>query len=123
MSIVRTKEELEKAINSNDPEIIIEGELAEKIRRGRKIKNYSAATITTLGGAIAATFIAAPFTGGLSFFAAVPIAALTGVEISLIIIAVSVGLALLLAVWNNYEEFEFSVGPPPRLIVRKKQRA
>jgi hypothetical protein len=68
---------------------------------------------------IVAATLSGPLTLGLSLPAA---AALTGVEIALIILAVALGIGVVLAIWKNYEEVEFNAGPPARMILRKKQK-
>ena len=113
--IVKTKQELQDAIDKKAETIIVEGELATKLRKGKKIRNVGAATLSLLAVAIAAT----PFTGGLSMFAAGGIACLTGLEIGLIIAVIVIGLALLIAVWNNYDEIEAESGPLKIKLKRK----
>lgn len=114
--VVTTKTELERAQKRGDSEIIIEGELAEKVRNGRKITTIGTITLIALTGAIAAI----PFTGGMSAAAFAPVAALTGLEIALIVAIVFVGLGLLMAIWKEYEEVEFSQNPL-RLRLRRKK--
>ena len=43
-----------------------------------------------------------PVSGGLSTLAVAPVAALSGFEISAIIIAAAIGLAIVMAVYKNY---------------------
>lgn len=69
MSIVRTKEELERAVNNNEEKIIIKGYLASKIIKRHKTK--SIVKKAGIGGIVAgvgviAGVVAAPFTGGAS---------------------------------------------------------
>lgn len=59
-----------------------------------------------------------PLTGGLSMFAAAPVAALTGLEIAAIIAAASVGLALIIALFKDYEEVSYDAG---KLVLKKRQ--
>jgi Na+/glutamate symporter len=113
--IVTTKAELEKAQKLGVSEIIIEGELAEKVRNGRKITTVGKLTLVVLVGAIGAI----PFTGGMSAAAFAPIAALTGLEIALLMAIAFVGLGLLSAIWKEYDEVEFSYNPL-RLKLKKK---
>jgi ABC-type polysaccharide/polyol phosphate export permease len=114
--IIRTKSELESAINTGAEEIIIEGELAEKVRNGRKIKTVGKFTLLALASAIAAI----PFTGGMSAVGLVPVAALTGLEITLIMAVVFLGIGLLTAIWNDYDEIEYSHNPL-RLKLKKNK--
>jgi hypothetical protein len=94
-------------------EIIVEGDLAYQLRTGKGFGLISSTSTPFLAAAIAA----APFTFGTSLLAVV---GLTGLELAAIIVAVSVGLGLIMAIWNEYEEIEFYPGPPPRLKLRKK---
>lgn len=113
--IVTTKDELEKARKRGDSEIIIEGKLAEKVRNGKKITTIGKITFGILAAAIATM----PVTGGLSAAAVAPIAAMTGLEITMILAVTFVGVGLLMAIWKEYEEVEFSYNPL-RLKLKKK---
>ena len=115
MTVVRTREELKVAKDRGDAEIVVEGELATKLRRARPLFYCGAGAIVVITAAIAA----APFTFGASLVAA---ALMTGTELAVIIIALSVGLGLLLAIWLGYDEIEFSAGPPPKMTLRKKHK-
>lgn len=97
---VRTKEELEKAIENKTAKIIVKGELAEKIHKAEAIKSLSKPALIALGAAIAAT----PFTGGIS--GAVGVAALTattGMSIVAITAVAFLGIALILSITNGYD--------------------
>lgn len=111
---VRTKAELESAKNAGCVQIIVEGNLADNLKRSKKIATAGAITIALLGTALAAI----PFTGGLSMAAAVPVAALTGFEIAAIIAAASLGLGLIIALFKDYEEISCE---PGKLVLKKKQ--
>ena len=95
--IVRTKEELEKAVNNEVKTIIIKGELAEKVNLALKVKK---STLILLAGAAAST----PLTGGLSLPL---IAALTGLEIPWIVVIIFLGIALVILLVNNYKRVSF----------------
>lgn len=110
---VSTKQELESAKNSGYEEIVVLGELAGQLKKGKSIAVAGAATIGVLIAALAAT----PFTGGLSMFAAAPVAALTGLEIAAIIAAAAVGITLIVAVFKDYEEISYDNG---KLVLRKR---
>ncbi len=114
--IVTTKSELEVARKNKASVIIIEGELAGKVKKSKKIAYASGGTITLIGAAV----VAAPVTGGLSMFAAAPVAALTGFEIAAIIAVCFVGVGLLVALFKDYEEVEFD-GSRSRLVLKRKQ--
>ena len=117
---VHTKQELNEAMKLGVQEIVVEGELAKHLKNGKRVRTIGAGTLAVLGAAIGAL----PFTGGISLAVAVPIAALTGLEIALIIAVVFVGLALLIALWKKYEEISFGyVDGELRLVLRKKQAA
>lgn len=67
MSIVRTKEELERAVNNNEEKIIIKGYLASKIIKRHKTKSIvKKAGIGGIVAGVVAGVVAAPFTGGAS---------------------------------------------------------
>ena len=111
--IVTTKDQLESAKNSRINEIIITGKLANDLKKSKKIAYASAGTIAVLTAAIAAT----PFTGGLSAVGLIPVAAMTGFEIAAIIIAASIGITLIIAIFKDYEEIDYEDG---RLRLRRK---
>ncbi|MES1312203.1 hypothetical protein ABUS74_16560 [Vibrio cholerae] len=103
---VRTKEELTRAKDRGESEIIVVGKLADELKKTKKLAYVGAGTLAALTAALAAT----PFTGGMSMFTAAPIAALTGLEISGIIIAASLGLSLIIAVFKGYDEISYKKG-------------
>jgi hypothetical protein len=95
--IVRTKEELEKAVSNKVKTIIIKGELAEKVNLSLKVKK---STLILLAGATASI----PLTSGLSL----PLfTALTGGEIALIIAIIFLGIALVLTLAKDYNKVSF----------------
>ncbi len=112
---VTTKEELKSAKDNGYENIIVQGTLANDLKKAKKIALAGSVTIGVLGAALAAI----PFTGGLSIVAAVPIATLTGLEIAAIIIASSLGLALIIALFKDYEEISFE---EKKLVLKKKQK-
>jgi len=115
--IVETREELKKALADGAEEIVVKGELANKLKKAKTITKIGASGLGILTVASGASVIAAPVTGGISLFAAAPIAALTGTEVATIIIAISLGIALVMAVYKGYDEIEYSGG---KLVLRKK---
>ena len=121
---VRTKDELKAAQEAKVDEIVIQGELATKIKKAKKITKIGAAGLVVLTTILGAATVTAPVTGGLSYFVAAPAvapaAALTGTEIAVIIVAASVGIALIFAIFKEYEEIEFNPGPPPSLKLKRK---
>jgi hypothetical protein len=97
---VRTKVELEKAIENKVEKIIVKGELAEKIHKAEAIKSLSKPALIALGTAIAAT----PFTGGISGAVGVAaITATTGMSIVAITAVAFLGIALILSITNGYD--------------------
>lgn len=113
--IVRTKAELERA-QENKVEIIrIEGDLANKVRKGKTVAKGSGVALAAIAAALAAT----PFTGGLSMLGIAPVAAFTGFEIVAIIAAASIGIALIVAVFKDYEEIEAGEG---KIILRRRRK-
>ena len=103
---VTTKEELQTAQKLNSKEIIVIGKLANDLKKSKKVMKLGKVGIIALAGVIGL----APFTGGVSLGVAATAAALTGLEISAIIIASSIGLSLLLAVHKGYEEVGYRDG-------------
>ncbi len=121
---VTSKSDLEWAKNEGYDQIVVTGKLANDLKKSKQIAYAGAATISILVAAIAAlpfTIAAAPFTAGLSTAVigagAVSVATLTGFEISAIIIAASLGVALIIAIFKDYEEISYSDG---HLVLKKK---
>lgn len=119
MSIVTSREELERAKGRGDENIIINGDLADKVKNAKKITILGAGTISVIAVAVSAATITAPLTGGMSYFAAAPVAALSGVEISSIIAVSCVGFALIIAVFKDYDEISYKKG---ELVLRRKAK-
>ena len=97
---VRTKAELEKAIENKVEKIIVKGDLAEKIHKAEAIKSLSKPTLIALGAAIAAI----PFTGGIS--GAIGVAAITtttGMSIVAITAVAFLGIALIVSITDGYD--------------------
>lgn len=123
MSItVKTKSELESAIESGGQEIIVVGELAEKTYDARNIKKLGSVSMAILGGVAIA---AIPFTSGLSvplaFAAAFPIA---GLSTACIVAITFLGTALVLKMVENYDVVDFkcsAYGVNAELHLRRKQ--
>jgi hypothetical protein len=113
---VRSKAELQDAIRGREREITVEGPLAKHLHHGRKLPGISRLALAVLAAAI----VGIPISGAISGVAIAPIAALTGVEIALIIAAIVLGIALLKTVWRDYDEVEFDFGPPPKATFRRK---
>lgn len=94
MKTVYTKEGLKKALEAKEYEIIIQGELAKKIRNKAKIKRIAI-------GAGIASILAAPVTGGLSLgMGAVAVSG--GTVIAIIAILCGFSLAVI-GLLNDYD--------------------
>lgn len=119
--IVRTKEELKKAMELKYPEIIAKGDLAKKLKKSKSITKLSTKTLKILTVALGAGVVASPLTGGtslgVSLASLVPISALTGIEVAAIVASSFLGVALIIAIFKEYEEIEYSKG---KLVLRKK---
>lgn len=119
--IVRTKEELKKAIDLKYTEIIAKGDLAKKLKKSKSITKLSTKTLKILTVALGAGVLASPLTGGtslgVSLASLVPISTLTGIEVAAIVASSFLGIALIIAVFKEYEEIEYSKG---KLVLRKK---
>lgn len=115
---VTTKEELKEAQEEKVQEIIVSGDLADKLKKAKQITKLGATGLGILTAALGFGIVAAPVTGGLSMFAAAPVAALTGLEIAAIITASALGIALIIAVFKDYEEISFEKG---KMTLRKRQ--
>lgn len=92
------------------------------------MKYITPATIAGLGAAIAvisAGIAAAPATGGLSFIASsgavATISAQTGLGVGAIIIAVSIGITLLIAIFKDYDLIELKNGDSSIRLQRKNR--
>lgn len=123
MTTVTTREQLKAAQDSGVAEIVVVGELADKLKRAKKVALLSGAALAAITAAITAATVAAPFTGGLSYAAfaagAAPAAAMTGLEIAAIITAASLGVALIVALFKDYEEISYEDG---KLTLKKKSK-
>lgn len=117
---VTTREELATAKKNKVDEIVVVGELADKLKKAKKISTIGTLGIAGLTGIMGVAAFSAPMTGGLSLVAATPAAAATGVSVAAIIAASTLGIALVLAVYNNYDEIDYSNG---RLKLRKKKKS
>lgn len=115
---VTTKEELENAKNDGEDQIIVKGELADKLKKSKQVAKLSGAGLAVLTVTLGVATVTAPVTGGLSYFAAAPVAALTGLEIAAIITASALGITLIIAIFKDYEEIRYSKG---ELILRKRK--
>lgn len=117
MTTVTSKEELKRAQEVGTQEIIVVGDLADKLKRAKKIALLGSVGLGILATTLGVATFTAPVTGGLSYFVAAPVAALTGVEIAAIITASTIGLSLVVAVFKGYEEISYGAG---KMVLKKK---
>ena len=111
--MVRTKEELAAAKDQKYQEILVQGTLADDLKKSKKIALASGTVAVLLVAALAAI----PFTAGISTLGLASVATLTGMELVAVIAAVTVGLTLIIAVFKDYEEIYFKNG---ELKLRRK---
>jgi hypothetical protein len=102
--IVTTKEQLQKALDQQVPRIIVKGNLAEELNSGMKIKEISKWALTLLLATLGAT----PFTGGLTALAALPIMAVTGIELAVIVAVIALGTSLIFLIIREYKKVRFT---------------
>lgn len=103
---VTSKEELKAAIEDKVSRITVKGDLAGKLNSAFKLKTASKWAIGLLGASLAAS----PFTAGISMAGALPIAALTGIEVAVVLAVAVVGIVLVLSVLRNYDKVIFKGG-------------
>ncbi len=120
---VTTKEQLKQAKVDNVKEIIVVGKLAKDLKAAKRITTLGTTALGILTAAIGVGVVAAPFTAGtslgISALAAAPVAATTGVSIPAIILASSVGIGFIIAIFKDYDEIEFDASKPS-ISLRKK---
>ena len=116
---VKTKDELKNALETKPVQIIVKGDLADKLKKAKRIPKLSKVSLAVLTATLGAGAAAVPFTGGLSLaaFTVVP-AASTGLSVAAIITASALGIALILAVYRGYDEIEHR---PGELKLRRKR--
>lgn len=119
---VTDKDSLKKAVDSKENEIIVTGKLAKKLKTAKAMKKATPAALAVAGGAIAAavptviaTMASGPATGGVAYFIGVPAIAAeaatvsaslsvsTGVAVSIIILAATIGVGTLIALFREYD--------------------
>jgi len=100
---IRKNDELREAITEKVDRIIVKGELAGHLNTAMKIKIVSKWTVGLLAASLAAT----PLTGPLNIALFAPIASLTGLEATFIIIVATVGTGLVLLICRDYKKVSF----------------
>ncbi len=97
--VVKTKEELKKAMDDKVDVIIAEGELAEYVGKMEKVTKAGPAAIAALVGGL----LALP-TGGVSLAAAAPLGAFAGVAPAVLITLISFfEVAFIVALIKEYD--------------------
>ena len=96
---VTTKAELKRAVDAGREEIIIYGDLAKKVSQAYRVKKYSKVAIGALSAALAGIVA----TGPIGMAAAVPIAAVTGMEAAVILAVAMLGFALVMTLTKDYD--------------------
>jgi hypothetical protein len=114
---VRNRNELQAALNGKAKEIVLKGELAEKVLKAKKIGKLNKIGLGLLIGLVGTAALTAPVTGGISLALAGVAAAVTGVEVAAIIAASLVGIALIVAVFKEYDQVHYKDG---ELILKRK---
>jgi len=100
--VVKTKDELEKAVKDGLDRIVVKGELAQKVKATKELQAKGRAAMGIAMTTLAAAFALAPATGGLSFAAAASIAATTGLSAVTIIAVFFLGITLVMLITNGY---------------------
>lgn len=109
--VVTTKEQLKRAVQSKEEDILIQGDVLKYYKAASKLK-----TVGKISLAIAvAGVVAVPFTGGLSTIGTMGVVAAAASSVSLsttalITFIVFMGVGLLFAIFSDYEEIETEAG-------------
>jgi|GEM_PF-1270707 len=114
--IVYTKKELKEAKNQKVDKIIVKGKLANKLHKGLKVAKAGNGVIDKITN----VFGSSPTKGNISTGAVAPIAVLTGIEIALIIAALSVGIGLIMAISKDYDEVKYKDKNRELVLEREK---
>ena len=99
MKEIHTKKELKKAVRNKEERFVVVGELAEKLQIIKILSKVGAKTLAVLLAGIAFT----PSTGGASNLVAGAVAAGSGVDTAVVIIAASFGVALIISILKGYD--------------------
>lgn len=107
---VSTKSALRNAIDRRYATIIVEGELAAKVRKAYALNTVGKVSIAILSATLVGSSVVSPVTGGLSYLSLLPASAATGVSIPVLVAVVFIGLSLILAICKNYDLIELGYG-------------
>ncbi|WP_101774540.1 hypothetical protein [Pasteurella oralis] len=105
MLVINMKEDLERALNNKEPSFIIEGELAEKIKKAKKITTINKLTLVAFAIVLAVAFIPSAtdelfeITRDTILMA---IGILIGLEIAIILAVLFGGMTLAMMLYKNY---------------------
>lgn len=103
--IIYTKDELKRAVHNKEPQIIVGGDLAQKLKCLAKLSPSKIVTIISILAAGTAATIANPVASGL--FAASSLTATTGAAsgtgVAAIVLASGLSVALILAILKGYD--------------------
>lgn len=124
--VVTTKEQLKRAVQNKEEDILLQGEVLKYYKAASKLKTVGK---ISLGIAVAGA-VAAPFTVGLSGLAtlgamgavATAAASVSLSTAALITFIVFMGVGLLFAIFNDYEEIEVEAGPKGIKLKLKKSK-
>lgn len=124
--VVTTKEQLKRAVQNKEEDILLQGEVLKYYKAASKLKTVGK---ISLGIAVAGA-VAAPFTVGLSGLAtlgamgavATAAASVSLSTAALITFIVFMGVGLLFAIFNDYEEVEVEAGPKGIKLKLKKSK-
>jgi len=109
--IVTTREKLKATKNNGENEIWVTGKLADKPKNTQKISTMGKAGLATLTATLGVAAITAPMTGELGLSCALTKGvAMMDIELAAIITASTLGIAMLIALFKDYEEIEYSKG-------------
>ena len=125
--VVTTKEQLKRAVQNKEEDILLQGEVLKYYKAASKLKTVGK---ISLGIAVAGA-VAAPFTVGLSGLAtlgamgavATAAASVSLSTAALITFIVFMGVGLLFAIFNDYEEVEVEVEAGPKGIKLKLKKS
>src|SRR6056297_1952819 len=107
---VSTKSALREAIDRRYATIIVEGELAAKVRKAYALNTVGKVAISVLSATLVGASVVSPVTGGLSYLSLLPVSAATGVSVPVLVAVGFVGLSLVLAICKNYDLIELGYG-------------
>jgi len=119
---VTTKEELKRAKDDNADEINVLGKLAKDLRKVKTFGSLGPASIAITTTIMDIAIIFRNFDGGVIY----PLLASTSdsirIEFSVIMLAKTMGLSLVNAIFTGYEEIEFEAEINTKMKLRRKRK-